>query len=204
VELRIPVTDVFLATLAPDLGAIQFNLMRPVAKGTSPGVVYATGGKDYAVIKGIVALNRMLQPATSWIDTPVKVNVVSRFDSSYVDNEGNVDPLRPVLAVFNARPSRLNARILASLGELRETYVTLFILMVIVFVVIEIAAFVTGVILTRQITKSINDLYLATQFVQAGDWAYRVRVERRGQPRAFATPLHRRASATVSLLQKQG
>lgn len=203
VELKVEVTPWFLATLAPDLGAIQFNLMRRIEDGTRNGVVYSTGGRDYEVTNRIVAQNRALQPATSWIDTPVTVDVVSRFDSSFIGNEGQVDPLRPVLAVFNARPSRLNAPIFASLGELKETYLIAFILVVIVFVVIEIAAFVTGVILTRQITKAINDLYLATQFVQAGDWAYRVRVERRDQLGALATSFNKMTASIGSLMQEQ-
>jgi len=203
VELKVPVDKDFLATLAPDLGAIQFNLMRPVEGGARHGVVYSTGGKDYEVTTSIVAQDRALQPASSWIDTPVPVDVVSRFDSSFIGDERRVDLLRPVLAVFNARPSRLNAKIFASLGELKETYLTFFILVVILFVVIEIAAFVTGVILTRQITKAINDLYLATQFVQAGDWAYRVRVERRDQLGALATSFNRMTTSIGSLMQEQ-
>jgi len=59
--------------------------------------------EQYRVAKPIPAHNRGLQPAAFWMDTPV--NVVSSFDSVFVGKDRKVDPLRPVLAVFNARPS---------------------------------------------------------------------------------------------------
>jgi sigma-B regulation protein RsbU (phosphoserine phosphatase) len=49
------------------------------------------------------------------------------------------------------------------------------------FLVIEIAALITGIVLTRRITKAVSDLYHATQFVKTGDWTHRVRIERRDQ-----------------------
>src|SRR5439155_13610093 len=64
--------------------------------------------------------------------------------------DSRVQPRWPLLAVSNARPSRLNARIFASLGELRNTYVILFVLVVIIFLLIEAVAWTTGIVLTRR------------------------------------------------------
>jgi sigma-B regulation protein RsbU (phosphoserine phosphatase) len=133
----------------------------------------------------------------------VKVDVVSRFDSIYVADDGSVDHLRPVLAVFNARPSRLNALIFASLGELRETYLAVFILILIAFLIIEAAALATGVVLTRQITRAINDLYLATRFVQAGDLSHRVRIERRDQLGDLGVSFNLMTSSISGLIEEQ-
>src|SRR5436305_1619940 len=176
VKLRVPVTPEFLATLAPDLGAIQFNLMQRYTGGARQGVLYTTNGMQYETTGRIPARNRSLQPPMLWIDSPV--NVVSRLDSTYVGADGAVDPVRPVLAVFNARPSQLNSRMFTSLGELRDTYLIAFVLVLIAFVVIEAAALVTGVVLTRQITKAIGELDKATQDVKKGDLSHRVRIER--------------------------
>jgi hypothetical protein len=49
-----------------------------------------------------------------------------------------------------------------SLGELRDTYLIAFVLILIAFLVIWAGAFITGIVLTRQITKAIDDLYKAT------------------------------------------
>jgi sigma-B regulation protein RsbU (phosphoserine phosphatase) len=179
VTLRVPVKPDFLTTVAPDLGAIQLNLMEHYAGGQEPAYTRSSGGEQYKVAKRIPASNRSLQPAAFWMDTPV--NVVSSFDSVFVGKDGKVDPLRPVLAVFNARPSRLNGRIFASFGELRLFYLFGFILAAVVFLLIEAAAFVTGFVLTRRITRAIADLYRGTQYVQSGDFSHRVPIEHRDQ-----------------------
>jgi sigma-B regulation protein RsbU (phosphoserine phosphatase) len=180
VKLHVPIKPEFLATIAPDLGAIQLNLTQRFMGGRPKGVLYSTGGTQYETTTKILALNRTLQPPIL-LDQVVSVDVVSRLNSVYVGQDGAVDPVRPVLVVFNARPSRLNTRIFASLGELRDTYLIVFILILIAFFLIEAAALVTGIVLTRQITKAVGDLYQATQYVQSGDLTHRVRIERRDQ-----------------------
>ena len=48
-----------------------------------------------------------------------------------------------------------------------------------VFLLIEVAALITGTVLTRTITRSIGDLYGATLRVARGDFTHRVRVSTR-------------------------
>jgi sigma-B regulation protein RsbU (phosphoserine phosphatase) len=136
-----------------------------------------------------------------WFDTPV--NVVSRLDSTYVGPDGVVDPVRPVLAVFNARPSQLSGRMFRSLGELRDTYLIAFVLIVIAFFLIEAAALTTGLVLTRQITKAVDELYRATQYVQAGDLSHRVRIERRDQLGVLGESFNLMTSSISNLIEEQ-
>ncbi|HEX8882151.1 MAG TPA: hypothetical protein VF749_19050, partial [Candidatus Acidoferrum sp.] len=132
VVLRVPVDADFLNTIAPDLGVIQLNVMETYEGGAPQGVLYSSGKKQYQVARRIVASNRTLQAPLFWLDSPV--NVVSRLDSVYVAKDGTVDPApRPLLAVSNARPSRLSARIFTSLGELRSFFVIFLVLVVIIF-----------------------------------------------------------------------
>ncbi len=78
VTLRVPVTEKFLATIAPDLGAIQLNLMRRYSGGGDHGVLYTTDdGVQYETTRRIVATNRFLQPSMLWIDSEVNVPSVS-------------------------------------------------------------------------------------------------------------------------------
>jgi sigma-B regulation protein RsbU (phosphoserine phosphatase) len=200
--LRVPVTSEFLATIAPDLGAIQLNLMRRYSGGPRQGVLYTTeGGGQYETTRRLPARNRSLQPALLWIDSPV--DVVSRLDSTYVGPDGAVDPVHPVLAVFNARPSQLSSRMFSSLGELRNTYLIAFVLIVIAFFVIWAAALVTGLALTRQITKAIDELYRATQYVQAGDLSHRVRIERRDQLGVLGESFNLMTGSISGLIEEQ-
>lgn len=202
VTLRVPLDEIFLASIAPDLGAIQFNLMRRYSGGAHPGVLYTTNGaQQYETIRRIVARNRFLQPAMLWIDSPV--NVVSRLDAIYVGPNGAFDPVHPVLAVFNARPWQLSRRMFSSLGELRDTYLIAFVLIFIAFVVIEAAALTTGLVLTRQITKAVDELYRATQYVQAGDLSHRVRIERRDQLGVLGESFNLMTSSISNLIEEQ-
>ena len=201
VTLRVPVKPDFLTTVAPDLGAIQLNLMEHYAGGQEPAYTRSSGGEQYKVAKRIPASNRGLQPAAFWMDTPV--NVVSSFDSVYVDKDGKVDTQRPVLAVFNARPSKLNGRIFASFGELRLFYLIGFILAGVAFLLIEVVALVTGIVLTRRITKAIADLYRGTQYVQSGDFSHRVPIEHRDQLGELGQSFNEMTGSISGLIEEQ-
>jgi sigma-B regulation protein RsbU (phosphoserine phosphatase) len=201
VTMRVPVTQEFLASIAPDLGAIQLNLMQRYAGGARQGVLYTTNSVQYETTHRIVARNRFLQPALLWIDSPV--NVVSRLDSTYVGPDGAVEFTHPVLAVFNARPSQLSSRMFGSLGELRDTYLIAFVLILIAFLVIWAGAFITGIVLTRQITKAIDDLYKATQDVKRGDLSHRVRIERRDQLGVLGESFNDMIGSVSTLIQEQ-
>jgi sigma-B regulation protein RsbU (phosphoserine phosphatase) len=180
VSLRVQVTPDFLASIAPDLGAIQLNLTRKFEGGAREGILYTSSGNiQYETTKPIPARNRTLHPPSHWIDP--SVTGFSHLDAVYVGTGGAVESRRPVLVTFNARPSRLNARIFSSLGELSDLYPIEFVVVSVFFLVIEVAALVTGIVLTRRITKAVSDLYHATQFVKTGDWSHRVRIERRDQ-----------------------
>jgi sigma-B regulation protein RsbU (phosphoserine phosphatase) len=179
VTLRVAVTPDFLALIAPDLGAIQLNLTRRFEGGARQGILYTSGNLEYETTRRILAKNRVLHPAAHWVDP--SVTGLSRLDAVYVGSGGMFDPRRPVLVTFNARPSRLNGRIFSSLGELSDFYAVGFIILSGFFLLIEIAALITGIVMTRRITKAISDLYQATQYVKAGDWTHRVRIDRRDQ-----------------------
>jgi sigma-B regulation protein RsbU (phosphoserine phosphatase) len=202
VRLRVPMTSEVLATVAPDLGAIQLNLTEPYNGGPPRGVIYSTGGAQYETAERIVAKNRTLQPAGFWLEP--SVNVVSRLeDAVSIERNGAVGKPNPVFAVFSARPTRLNGRMFSTLGELRDFYLLLFVVFAVVFLLIWIAAFITGVVLTRQITKAIADLYHATQYVQSGDLSHRVRIERRDQLGVLAESFNLMTGSISGLIEEQ-
>ena len=207
VVLRVPFstrgkdTSDFLGTIAPDLGAIQLNLMENYEGTATPGVLYRSGDKQYRVAKRIIASNRALQDPMFWFDSPV--NVVSRLDAVFVGKDGAVDLVRPLLAVSNARPSRLSARIFTSLGELRGSYVIFFVLVLIIFLLIEAVAWTTGIVLTRRITRAVADLYRGTQYVQARDYSHRVQIEKQDQLGALADSFNKMTSSISELIEEE-
>jgi phosphoserine phosphatase RsbU/P len=206
VQLRVPVTGELLDTVAPDLGAIQLNLTQPYKGGPQRGVIYSTGGAQYETESSsaspIVARNRKLQPPGFFIDP--SVHVVSRLeDATFMARDGTVEKHRPVFAVFSARPSRLNRRMFTTLGELQDFYLLAFGGSAVAFLLIWIAAFVAGVVLTRQITKAVAELYNATQYVKSGDFTHRVRIERRDQLGVLGESFNQMTGSISNLIEEQ-
>jgi sigma-B regulation protein RsbU (phosphoserine phosphatase) len=201
VTLRVPVTPEFLNSVAPDLGNIQLNLMERYIGGPQTSLIYKSGDAQYVSAGRIVARNRTLQNALFWFDSPV--DVVSRLDCLYLGRDGKVEPLRPVFAASNARPSRLHGRIFTSLGELGGSYITFFILVGIVFLLVEAAAFATGIVLTRRITRAVADLYRGTQYVQAMDFSHRVQIERRDQLGELGESFNKMTASVSDLIEEE-
>lgn len=200
-SLRLEVTPEFLASVAPDLGAIQLNLTRRFLGGQRTGIVYTSGSDQFETTGRILAKSRVVHPAGYWFD-PV-VTGLSRLDAVYVAPDGRVDPQRPVLVTFNARPSRLNKRIFASLGEFSGLYAVVFVVVIVFFFLIELAAFITGLVMTRRITRAVSDLYLATQFVRSQDWTHRVKVERRDQLGMLGESFNEMTGSISGLMDEQ-
>jgi sigma-B regulation protein RsbU (phosphoserine phosphatase) len=201
VTLHVPVKPDFLATVAPDLGAIQLNLMEPYVPGTQQGVIYTSGEMQYRIASPIVARNRALQSPSFWLDTPV--NVVSSLNSVFVARDGKVELFRPVLAVFNVRPSRLTSKVLTSFGDLRDYYFLFLVIAGLVFLLIEVAALATGIVLTRRITRAVADLYRGTQYVQVGDFSHRVQIERRDQLGELGESFNQMTGSISGLIEEQ-
>ena len=71
------------------------------------------------------------------------------------------------------------------------------------FLLIEIAALITGIVLTRGITSAIAELYQATQYVQAGDLTHRVKIERRDQLGILGESFNLMTGSISGLIEEQ-
>jgi sigma-B regulation protein RsbU (phosphoserine phosphatase) len=177
IELSVPVNEEFLEGLAPDIGPIDVTLAETV-EGVSAKTAVRIGGKDYRRIGQVKTKKRTLPMSQSWLD-PV-VDGFSQLNAVYLGTD-KLERNHPVFAFFTARRSQLNRRIFASLGELSGARVSYLQLIAVFFLLIELAALVIGVVLTRAITRTIADLSRATQAVQEGNFSARVPVKRRDQ-----------------------
>jgi phosphoserine phosphatase RsbU/P len=91
----------------------------------------------------------------------------------------------------------------SSVGELGRVYVFVFTIISVIFLLIEISALVTGIVLTRRITKAVSDLYHATQYVQTGDLTHRVRIDRRDQLGVLGESFNLMTSSISGLIEEQ-
>jgi sigma-B regulation protein RsbU (phosphoserine phosphatase) len=199
-ELSVPVTAEFLESVATDLGPFNMLLLHRVNDG-STGSDVTIGTERYRVIGRVTTHKRFLPPATSWTD-PV-VDDLSILEVSHISADGVVVRTHPVFASYEARISQLNHRIFGLVGEFSLSKVTTLILISIGFLLLELAALIIGIVLTRAITRTVSELYRATQFVQEGNFAYRVSVERKDQLGALGDSFNSMTSSISNLIDEQ-
>jgi sigma-B regulation protein RsbU (phosphoserine phosphatase) len=201
IELSVPVTTEFLESLLPDLGPIDITLWERV-EGESAQTAVPIGSNRYHAIRRVMTRKRSLPAQPSWRD--VIVDGFSQLEAIYLPSDGMAERGHPVFAFVKARRSQLNHRIFATVGELSgvKGYGTL-LLASVSFLLIEIAALVIGIVLTRAITRTISELYRATQFVQEGNFSHRVRVERQDQLGVLAESFNSMTSSITNLINEQ-
>jgi sigma-B regulation protein RsbU (phosphoserine phosphatase) len=200
VEVSAPFKAEILENVAPDLGPIDITLAQTV-EGDSAGKSVRIGTKDYMAVGHILTQKRELLPAESWLD-PV-VEGFSKLEAVYVLPGGTVEHAHPVFAFYKARRSQLNHRIFTSVGEFSGARVFQIQLLAVVFLVIELAALIIGVVLAKAITKTISELYRATQFVREGNFSHRVTVERKDQLGVLGESFNLMTSSINRLIDEQ-
>src|ERR1700676_5303750 len=201
VEVSVPFERELLENVAPDLGPIEITLAQTVEDEAGKNSV-RIGTKNYRKVDKILTYKRELLPAQSWLD-PV-VEGFSKLEAVYVSPEGAVEEhAHPVFAFYKARRSQLNHRIFTSVGEFSGARVFQIQLLAVVFLIIELAALIIGVVLAKAITKTISELYRATQFVREGNFSHRVTVERKDQLGVLGESFNLMTSSINRLIDEQ-
>ena len=198
--VRVPVTTTLLQTLAPDLGPVQFTIFRPAIPSDKSAYIF-NFNEQHLVRVGQIATARPLQPKHAWYD--IVISGSSTLDALLFEKDQPTSVRIPVFAAFSMRPWQLNHRLFASLGAFGDPLVITLVLIIIVFVALEIAALVTGVVLTRTITIAVDDLYEATRHVRLGDFTHRIFVRNRDQLGVLAESFNAMTSSVAELIEEQ-
>jgi sigma-B regulation protein RsbU (phosphoserine phosphatase) len=200
VELSLRVTPEFLETVAPDLGPIQVTALQKVTGGDMNNTV-PIGGERYRFIERIATRHRGMQAANYWFDPTIEG--FSKLDATYLEPGEKAGSQQPVFASFTARPSVLNGRIFSSLGEFSGSRVFGFELIAALLLLVQVVAVVTGIVLTRAITGTVDQLYNATQQVREGDLTHTVKIERRDQLGILGESFNLMTGSIRSLIEEQ-
>ncbi len=179
VSAIVPVTPELIESLAPELGPIQFDVLRPEKIGLAQKVSVVINRRVYDRVQEIATIQRAVPRAVNPFDKLIKGIV----GLDVLDQDPSPEQVAPtrLLASFSTRPSLLNKRLFSPLGQLGGFAATALLVVGAVFLLIEIGSLVTGIVMTRTITTAVDDLYRATQHVQAGDLTFRVRVPHHDQ-----------------------
>ena len=200
VSVVVPITPEFIETLAPELGPIQFNVLRPQS-GNIQSVVPNVINSQVVSVQQIATRGRVAPKAVNPFDK--LINGIVSLDVLDLDQkQGQTQSVR-VFASFSTRPSLLNRRLFSPLGDLGGVAATALLVVGAVFLLIEIGSLVTGIIMTRTITTAVNSLYSATQHVQDGDLTFRVRLPHRDQLAALGESFNSMMQSVATLIEEQ-
>jgi sigma-B regulation protein RsbU (phosphoserine phosphatase) len=198
----VPLTPEMIDTLPPELGPIEFDVLRPKDDRPTQEVSVVFNRQGYTREQQIATQLRTVPSAANPFDKLitgiVTLNVLDE-DRSPIE----MSPSR-VIASFSTRPSLLNHRLFSPLGELGGVAATLLLIVGTVFLFIEFASLVTGIVITRTITSAVDDLYRATQHVQAGDFSFRVRVTHHDQLAELGESFNSMTQSVSTLIEEQG
>jgi sigma-B regulation protein RsbU (phosphoserine phosphatase) len=81
--------------------------------------------------------------------------------------------------------------------------VNLLLIVGMIFLAIELAALIAGIILTRAITTSVDNLYLATRHAQSGDLSFRVPLRQRDELGALGDSFNSMMQSVSTLIEEQ-
>jgi phosphoserine phosphatase RsbU/P len=201
VSASVPVTPELIDTLASELGPIQFDVLRPRENSSNPTNYVVFNREGYTRLQQIATLNRKVPQAVNMFDMLITGIVI--LDVLDLDRNPRDRSPSHVIASFSTRPSLLNRRLFSPLGQIGGFAATALLVVGAVFLLIEFGSLVTGVVMTRTITSAVDDLYQATQHVQAGDLAFRVRVSNRDQLASLGDSFNSMTESVSTLIEEQ-
>jgi sigma-B regulation protein RsbU (phosphoserine phosphatase) len=105
--------------------------------------------------------------------------------------------------MVSTRPSLLYNVLFGRLGEKAGIFVQALAFIAIFFGFIELIALFIGVRLTRSMTKSVGELYTATESVNRGDLTHRIKVESRDQMAALEQSFNSMTTSLARLMAEQ-
>jgi sigma-B regulation protein RsbU (phosphoserine phosphatase) len=195
-----PVTPQLLESLSPELGTIHFLVMRPVVGDSVPGEIAMLNGEK-VLLADRISTNRPEPRAVNLFDK--QINGIADLKVVDMDQAGPSGMQTELRASFFTRPSQLNRLLFGPFGESGSAAVTLLFVVAAVFLVLEIAALITGILLTRSMTAAVDHLYLATQHVQTGDLSFRVQVKQQDELGSLGQSFNSMVQSIGNLIEEQ-
>ena len=101
------------------------------------------------------------------------------------------------------RPSLLYAKLFGALGDFAEAVEYILFFIAIFFAIIELLALYIGTRLTRSVTKSVAQLYDATQHINRGDFSHRIPVKSNDQLAELANSFNSMTASLEELIEEQ-
>lgn len=200
VLLEVPVTPALLDSLTSELGPVQLILLEPAKHANAGRISIAIDNQVYVPGQEISSRKRSVGSRKNFLD--VRINGASTLEAASMAPQA-LAGTSPVLASFTMRASAINRRLFRSVGALGPVLIRILEVVGFVFLAMEIAALVTGIVLTRTITRAVGDLYEATLHVRRGDFSHRIRVHQQDQLGALGESFNEMTNSITELIEDQ-
>jgi sigma-B regulation protein RsbU (phosphoserine phosphatase) len=170
-------------------------------KNPSPNVTFSVGNDKFDVLKK-QGVDRTVEAGS--LPPP---SGVFDYHIPFATSFGLIDwqtgkPMNG-LVIVDTRPSLLYATLFSALGDKAGIFRDALIAIGIVFGVIELIALFIGVRLTRSMTKSVSELYKATEHINRGELQHRIQVRTSDQMAALEQSFNSMTQSLANLIAEQ-
>jgi sigma-B regulation protein RsbU (phosphoserine phosphatase) len=204
-ELTLFPPDTATGASPSDSGAKQEQPQQPASNDKSIDISIQSSGQvlmenpdSHRMQPALAPLNAgTLPPQAHWYDREVVFGTM--FDVIDWDS-GRISP---ALLGIRTRPSLLYGRFFVAVGEVAQGVVLFLIGIAIAFGLIELLALIIGVRLSRTMTRSVYELYTATQHINRGDLTYRISINRQDQLAELETSFNSMSQSLERLIAEQ-
>jgi sigma-B regulation protein RsbU (phosphoserine phosphatase) len=195
-----PITPELLDQIGAGIGPVGVGVIGPAAGESSTSPQSFDESSRMARESSIVSRNVAVPPPAFFGD----YTVFGAFTLDPIVWGGNEKTLpgAPVFLYVTSRVMTLEAKLLSTLGRFSRVYAVAFVAVGVVFLVLEILAFMVGVRLTRSVTTTVDELYSATERVRAGDFSHRIQLPARDQLTALGEAFDSMTASVERLLRE--
>jgi sigma-B regulation protein RsbU (phosphoserine phosphatase) len=201
VVMVVPVSPELLSRAVPDLGLVTLYSLEPVQSKSGGQVSVTFSDKNTEHNKNLAPVPAVRAGA----DPPMeyRFDPLLLFGSVFPAKDWTTGKNFPAFVKVSTRPSVLNHRVFTDLGEAGSAFLIVLAIVAIAFGIIEFVALIIGVRLTRTITRSIGQLYGATQHINRGDLDHRIDVKSNDQLASLETSFNSMSESLQRLLEEQ-
>lgn len=198
VVLVVPITPELLSRAVPDLGLVTLYYLQQTESGRVTVKFNGDNGGQDKNFTPVPTVSAGAAPPQEY-----RLDRLLQFGSVFPATDWTKGEKSRALVRVTTRPSVLNRRVFTDLGEVGSAVLILLSVVAIAFAIIELVALVIGVRLTRTITGSVGALYRATQHINRGDLAHRIRVQSNDQLASLEKSFNSMSESLERLLEEQ-
>lgn len=164
-----PLSREYLSNMVPNLGVVQFLLLRPSQKGT----IRIGNNRKLEVQRDTdTSRGRALPEPANRFDIEVRWSALVQV-ANWDEPGGQTE----ALIYVRSRPSAVYSALFTRKEDTIQDFIPLALLVVsIAFLIVELVSLVIGITMTRTITSAVHHLYQGTQRVMQGDFSHRIAV----------------------------